>query len=506
MMRFFQRIFNRVSLLALLILVQILWLVGSVYSLTETYVYAEAIFTACSFLVCIWIINRPGKTETKLAWIVFAAVFPIVGWLIYLLTGGKGPTAGMRRRARRGALAIASRPHESGVLDEVKGERGAVEGPSEYLSRKGFPLFRAENALYYPSGEEALPEMLRAVRSAEKFVFLEYFIIAEGEMWQSLREALAERAAAGVEVRVMYDGVGSIRTLPHGHRKQLESLGIRTLVFNPARPIFSAVLNYRDHRKILVVDGRIAFTGGINLADEYINREKRFGYWKDNAVCITGAAVSTMTALFLEMWNCVSESDREIAPYFPTLPPPEPSDGFVQPYGDSPLDGEPIGESVYLDVISRAKRYVWFCTPYLVIDEALSATLVYAAARGVEVKIVTPGIPDKRAVYAVTRSYYPELLEGGVEIYEYTPGFIHGKCCLSDDRLATVGSVNLDYRSLGLHFENGCVFYGTEVASALHRDFSDIFAASRRILRPYGRGGVIGHIYSAILRLLAPLL
>ncbi len=509
-MRYIHRIFNRVTLTAALILLQIVWIALSLYSLSDHYAYIETAFLVLSIFVCVYIINRPGNPAVKLAWIVLVTVFPIGGWMIYFLTGGRGPTAGMRRRARRGQAATAGCKREGGdALARLRAGDRRAGGLSQYLERRGYPLCDAADASYYASGEEAFPAMLEAIRGAKCFVLLEYFIIAEGEMWESILEALGERAAAGVEVRVMYDGVGSIGTLPRRYRRRLETLGIRALAFNPVRPIFSAVLNYRDHRKILVVDGEVAFTGGINIADEYINRVERFGYWKDSAVRITGDGVGTMTALFLEMWNSIRVTDTDVSPYLCRARTKGESAGggaFVQPYGDSPLDGEAVGENVYLDIISRAERYVWFCTPYLVIDHALSTALVYAARRGVEVRIVTPGIPDKRAVYTVTRSSYHELIEGGIEIYEYTPGFIHGKCCLSDDAVATVGSVNLDYRSFGLHFENGCVFYGTPVVGELKSDFERIFADSKRILRPYRRGGLVGELCSAVLRLMAPLL
>jgi cardiolipin synthase len=509
LIHFFHRILSHVTLTVLLVLLQIGGTFFLLYGLSALYAPIAIAFTVFSLFVSIRIINKPGNPSVKMAWLVFVMLFPMVGWLIYLLTGGKQPTRRMRRRlAKSRRIITPAIPEDGAIRAEIEGDDRRAAGLAGYLSANGFPVYRDTDALYYPTGERAWEAILDALSAAEHFIFLEYFIISEGEMWDRVLEILTRKARAGLDVRVMYDGVGSITTLPRKYRRMLAERGIKAAAFNQVRPIFSALLNHRDHRKILVIDGHTAFTGGINLADEYINRRSRCGYWKDNAVMLCGMGVRTLTLLFLEMWNSVRPTDRDAAPYLPKahLPESPRGEGFVQPYGASPLDGELLAQNVYFDIISRAEKYVWFSTPYLVIDHAMTTALTYAAKRGVDVRIVTPGIPDKRAVYAVTRSYYGELLRGGVKIYEYAPGFVHSKCCVSDDVTATVGTVNLDYRSFNLHFENGCLLYRAPAVDAVKSDLLGMIAESREIKRPYRGGGLLRQLGSALLRLIAPLL
>ena len=308
-------------------------------------------------------------------------------------------------------------------------------------------------------------------------------------MWGSVLEILKEKAAAGVEVRFMYDGMCSISLLPPDYPKKIRRFGIQCKMFSPIRPVLSTTQNNRDHRKICVIDGKTGFTGGINLGDEYINRKERFGYWKDTAVMIKGDAVQSLTMLFLQMWNVSELKKEKFEPYLTTMAKElKPETGFVLPYGDSPYDHENVGEEVYVHILNHAKKYVHIMTPYLIIDQSMITALTFAAKRGVDVKLILPHIPDKKFVFALAKSHYKELLKAGVRIYEYTPGFVHAKIFTSDDEKAVVGTINLDYRSLYHHFENGCFMADCDAVADIRADFERMMAQSRDVTQQYREG------------------
>jgi cardiolipin synthase len=332
------------------------------------------------------------------------------------------------------------------------------------------PVYGNTETRYYPLGDDCFKDILLALEQAQRYIFIEYFIIEEGQLWNSVLEVLRRKAEQGVEIRVIYDDVGSIFTLPANYPDRLEKMGIHCRVFNRMVPVVSLRQNNRDHRKYMIVDGRVAFTGGINMADEYINVKTRFGHWKDAAIRLEGDAVWSMTVSFLSMWDFTRLQDEDLSEYLP-VPASAGAAGYVQPYHDCPWDNEPVGQTVYLNLIGRAKRYVYITTPYLVIDSTVTMALTMAAKSGVDVRIITPHIPDKKTVFEVTRAYYEELVEAGVKIYEYTPGFIHGKLFVVDDTYASVGTVNLDYRSMFLHFENGVLLYETPSVMEIKADF-----------------------------------
>ncbi len=386
----------------------------------------------------------------------------------------------------------------------------SVYRQSKYINDYGhFPVYRNTATEYYKCGEEMFPAMLEALRSAEHFIFMEYFIINQGYMVQTIVDILEEKAKQGVEVRLIYDDMGCIGTLPPHYYKILQKKGIKCAAFNPFRPVMSVIMNNRDHRKILVVDGTVGFTGGINLADEYINKIERFGYWKDTGVRIEGEGVWSLTNMFLGMWNSIVRSSEDYKKYLPSVYQTKAfaEDGFVQPYGDSPLDHENVGENIYLNIISRAKKYVYIFTPYLIIDHETLVTLRNAAKSGVDVRIVTPGIPDKKMVYLLTQSYYTPLLEAGVKIYQYTPGFLHAKSFVCDDEIATVGSVNLDFRSLYLHFECGVFMYRSKAVMQVKQDCMETFACSEEISLAFCRKRPLPvRMLQSLLRLFAPLM
>ena len=337
---------------------------------------------------------------------------------------------------------------------------------------------------------------------------MEYFIVEEGRMWNSILEILEEKARAGLDVRFLYDDLGTVSLLPPGYDRKLEAKGIRCMAFNPFIPLWSLVMNNRDHRKITVIDGHTAFSGGVNLADEYINEKERFGHWKDTGFMLKGEAVWNYTVMFLQMWNAFRRTDAGYDAFRPECFHPEPfsSDGFVQPYGDSPLDEEIAAENVYLNILNQARDYVYIFTPYLIIDHEMDTALCLAAKRGVDVRIVTPGIPDKKVIFQLTRSYYPSLLRAGVRIYEYAPGFLHAKSYVCDDETAVVGTINMDYRSLYLHFECGTLFYRNSIVADVKEDYLRTLEKCREIGLKDTRQGFFGSLFCAVLRVLAPLL
>ncbi len=516
-MKFFRQLFSRVVLVSLGIAVQLAWLFCIVFYLSAYYLPVALILNLLSLAACIFIINRPGNPQVKMAWIVPILVFPLFGGIIFLISGGKGPKHKLRRALEKSGEMLA--PYKQSNLDvdlsdlssvPVPREDAYLMGQSHYLDKNGFPAYGHTDAAYYADCRAGWERMLGDLASAERFIFMEYFIIRPGVMWDPVLEILKKKAAEGVEVRLMYDDVGSISYLPRKYWRELESYGIRCVAFNPYRPVYAVVMNHRDHRKIMVIDGNVGYTGGVNFADEYIGEDTRFGEWRDNVLRLEGEGVRSMTLLFLEMWNANRPTDgREgVAAY---MPDPAHSEsircgGVVQPYGDSPVDSEILAENVYLNVINQATQYVYIYSPYLVIDYEMTRALSLAARRGVDVRLVVPSIPDKKIVYELTKSYFPELLENGVKVYRFTPGFVHSKVFLADDRQAVVGSVNLDYRSLTLHFENACMFVDHPVIPSVKKDFEETFPRCEPVTDKARRFDVLYDLYLGLLRLLAPLL
>lgn len=488
---------SRATLFLVTMALQIGILVAALLFFSRSFFVFYAANIVLSFAAVVWILNNRSNPAYKLAWIIPILVFPIFGGLFYLFFGKTQLSRSTKQRMRESAdcVAQAAEPGEANLaaLRELSPE-AALQ--SRYLSAiAGSPLWRGTATEYLATGEEAFARIKEALESAQRFIFLEFFIIGEGRMWGEILEILERKARGGLDVRVMYDDFGCLNRIPGDFDRRLEAKGISCAVFNPLRPVLSSSHNHRDHRKILVVDGRIAFTGGINLADEYINEYDRFGHWKDNAVRIEGEAVASFTQMFLELWTHARRKKRAagrsggIEParlraeelYAPAASVGVASDGFVQPYEDSPLDEEPVGECVYLNLIARAKRYLYIATPYLVIDHEMMTALTLAARDGVDVRILTPHIPDKWYVHAVTRANYRPLIESGAKVFEYTPGFIHQKTFVADDEYGTVGTVNLDFRSLYLHFECGVWLYGCASVLAMRDDFIRTQAKSREV-------------------------
>lgn len=508
-MKFLNSILSRIVLVMLFLLLQIFWIVSLILRLGDFFRYANIILQIFSLLMVFYIAQKDSKASFKLAWVVPILLFPLFGGLIYLLFGTKSPTRGMRKKLERSQAEIAPYvPDCNHLIDEISIQNPHIGGHFRYLNQVGpFAVYQNTAAQYFSLGDDAYSAMLDELKKAKRFIFLEFFIIAEGQVWNSILEILEEKVKEGVDVRVIYDDVGSLTTLPYNYDKQLEKKGIRSISFNPFIPVLSIAMNNRDHRKILVIDGKVAFTGGINLADEYINQKVRYGHWKDTAVLLRGEAVWNLTMLFLSMWNGLRPTDSDYSLFRPdfTHEAAPISDGYIAPYGDSPLDNEELAENVYLGIIHSATRYLYIMTPYLIIDDSMADALTLAAKRGVDVRLITPGIPDKKTVFALTRSHYDQLCQGGVKIYEYTPGFVHAKTFVCDDRVATVGTVNLDYRSLYLHFECGVYFYQSSLIADMKRDFLATQDKCREVPLSQRRFGLFSGLFHAILRLLAPL-
>lgn len=504
---------SRMFITFALILVQIAWLYLLFMKIVE---YSEWIPTALkvlSILMALYVINKTDVPAYRMGWILIIVLVPLFGGLLYLLLGEKRPAATMRVQLARGEkLHKELLEQDTLVEQQMKDLSPRAFGTTEYISRGvGCPLWNNSTVKYHRLGEHHYEDILKELEKAERFIFLEYFILEEGEMWDAILGILKRKADQGVDVRLIYDDMGSLSKIPMGYNKKVEEMGIKCIAFNRFIPVFSLVMNNRDHRKILVVDGNTAFTGGINLADEYINARVRFGHWKDSGVMVKGAAVWSFTMMFLEMWNSFRPTDTEFDQFRPTdeFVNDIESDGFIQPFCDSPLDGETVSVNVYLDILSQAKEYVYIFTPYLAISDELHLALCNAAKRGVDVRIVLPGIPDKKIAFRLTRSYYRPLMKAGVKLYEYTPGFIHAKSYVCDDELAVVGTINMDFRSLYLHFECGVFMFGNTAIADIKRDALETFEVSRRVgPRDSDKGALLnffGGLFDSVLRVFAPL-
>jgi len=476
-------VFSRFFIIVLLLLAQ-LALVISLYGWLESILpFLSVVLIGFIVVGVIYLFNSSMDSAAKLTWLFIIAVSPVTGAALLAFTQLNLGHRTIRDRAEEMIAQSANAIRQpEGVLEKLEGDPVGPRDLVTYLNRSNcFPVYDKTEVVYFPLGEDKFAAMLEELKKAEKFIFMEYFIIDEGFMWGSILEILVEKAKAGVEVRVMYDGMLEISTLPPNYCKLLREKGIQTKVFSPLRPVVSSHYNYRDHRKILVIDGKVAFNGGVNLADEYINRIDRFGHWKDTAVMLKGDAVKSFTLLFLQMWN-ITEREARFEPWLQdTGYVPENPSGFVIPYGDCPLDGDKVGETVYMDILNRATKYVHIMTPYLILDGELETAIRYAARRGVDVKLILPGIPDKKLAYALAKSHYRHLVEAGVRIYEYTPGFVHAKVFVSDDVKAVVGTINLDYRSLYHHFECATYMYKTACIKDIERDFENTLAQCRQV-------------------------
>ncbi|MDE6222041.1 MAG: cardiolipin synthase [Lachnospiraceae bacterium] len=470
-----------------------------------------SVLSVLSALFVLILISKRGEGAYKMLWLLVMFVAPLPGAVMYLFYGNKRTGKILEQRLNAVCDSLPAILNDDvKIQQQLEKEDKRVAQTFAYIKRiTGFPVLRNDTAQYYPVGELLFEQMMSALKEAKRYVFIEYFIIQEGVMWETMVDVMEQKVQEGVDIRVLYDDIGSIGTFSHRNRLSLLKKGIKCEKFNPLI-VLSGALNNRDHRKIMVVDGIVAFSGGINLADEYINEEHPFGHWKDIGFKITGDAIRSYVYMFMEFWNASSLNkvtdeiigkDYVSASAFDDIA----LDGYVLPYYDSPNREEAASNNLFIDLLGQSVNYIWFYTPYLLLGDGLRDAFVRAAQRGVDVRIVMPGIPDKKIVYRMSRSYYRELLEAGVKIYEYTPGFVHAKACLVDDCIGSIGTVNLDYRSLYLHYECNALFYKASILDDLKKDFETSMEVSRERTLQEEKKGLLHRIINGILRIFAPL-
>lgn len=510
MRKFIKVLFSPITIIALLLVVQAVVLVGMFWKLQKYFTFYYAILTLVSLLVVLYIIVRPDNPAIKLAWCVPILLVPVFGGILYLFVSlQKGPRRfkkDLNEIMKEQAQVLKQNPEVMEALKPI--DKGAYNNIT-YMNRFAGAVAVSDTAAsFFPVGEDKWADMIKELEKAEKYIYLEYFIIGEGEFWDSILEVLAKKAAQGVDVRVMYDGMGCLMTLPYNYPKKLKAMGIQAQVFFPFAPFLSVMQNNRDHRKILVIDGKVAYNGGINLADEYINKKKPFGHWKDTAVKLTGKAVLPFTFLFLQNWQLLTKQSVDYAAYLQDVDCTVQEKGLVMPFGDAPLDCENVGEYMYMDMLNRSVNYVYITSPYLIIDNEMSIAMQSAAKRGVDVRLIVPHVADHWYAAWVAKSFYAELIGAGVKLYEYTPGFIHAKEFICDDQSAIVGTINLDYRSLYLHFECGTWFYEHPVIEDIKEDFLQTQQQSQLMTVESARGKSMftSKLLACILRLFAPLM
>ena len=493
----------------LLLLLQIAFFGYLVLSGSESSWLVSLVFSLLSMLVAIHVVSKHEKPGYKLTWVFTILTLPIFGGAFYLMMRLQPSVRRFRKQVESSQEALTRRlPRHEGALAGAEAQGPCAVRLARYLENGvGFPVYPASRVEYFPSGETFFEALLRELPKAKRYIFVEFFILQEGEMWGEVLKILEQKAREGVEVRVLYDDFGCFVKLPRDYCAEVRAKGIQCEVFSPFRPALTILQNNRDHRKIVSIDGVTAFTGGANLADEYINRVDRFGIWRDAAVMVEGESAWALTLMFLQMWGLATRRLPLYDRFVPErMPATVPGNGYVQPYCDSPLDTENVAERVYMQIINGARKYLYISTPYLIVDDLMLSALTLAARSGVDVRILTPENWDKRLVHMTTRSYYRELIDGGVKIYEFTGGFNHAKTFVCDDTVATVGTVNMDYRSLYLHFECGVCLYGGGSVLDVKRDFLETIARCHQITPEECEASGLRRMAREVLRIFAPLM
>lgn len=514
MKRLWKIVYSRTFLVVLTIVLTVVLFYSIYQRAVEVFPYAYTVLALFSILVALSIINKPMNTSFKLSWILFVVIVPVFGALLYFLLKTNIETRRYEKSFKKQAATLREYSRVSPKVLEAltetdKGQLAFTRYMSDYA---GAVMHSNTSAVYYPTGEAFYEALLDELRQAKDYIFMEYFIVDFGEMWGSILEILKEKAAQGVEVRFLYDGSNSLTLLPYSYYKTLRSYGLKAKVFSQIIPALSTVQNNRDHRKITVIDGKVAFTGGANLADEYINRIERFGHWKDAAVKVEGEAVLTFTQLFLQMWNFDEKGQVDDRRYLTAIQESQTAlvegSGFYMPYGESPFDDEDVAKRVYLDIIQSAQESLYIMTPYLVLDDEMLDNLLYAAKRGVKVTLLLPHIYDKKLPYLLARTDFERYLQAGIAIYEYTPGFLHSKVIWADGKRASVGTVNMDFRSLYLNFECGLYIYDDkEVLAAIEQDLLETQAQSQLIDQTtFSTYSPLNRLAGAVLKMLSPLM
>ena len=502
---------GRLLIFLALLIIQFYWVYNLLVNLDKKYPILSTVAEVLALFLVVVINENNSNVSMKVPFIILILAVPFMGVLLLILLEFSSNTWRIRRRFRDIDSKLA--PYLSSkkdLLGEIGKESRRAKNIFRYLKNyAGYPAYNDTDIKYFKEASLALDDLVEDLKSARDFIFMEYHAIEDRESFRRIHEVLREKAASGVEVRILYDDIGSFVFINHDFIKRMAEDKIKARVFNPMMPVFNLFINNRDHRKYTIIDGKVAFTGGFNIANEYFNVTSPYGHWKDTGVRIEGPAVDSLTSMFLEMWNVSKKKDQDtdMSRFFNRAEPQVTERGFICPYADSPMDDEPTGENVYLTMINNAEDYCWFITPYLILTGEMTRSLQLAAQRGVDVRIILPGIPDKRIINRVTKSYYSELAKYNVRIFEYRPGFCHAKMGLSDDIIATCGTINLDYRSFYHHFENGVLIFKNEVITDIKADMWGTFSECREVTEQYKKPAhAVIRIMNSILRLAAPFL
>lgn len=502
----------RMILVGIVVLIQLAVIIALTLYVSGAFSIIHTLAGIVGVFVVLFLFGREWNQAFKLPWIMFILVTPVVGMLLYVMLGRRG-TAGRRKKAKYAKIRAKILPNycnHDEMVSEYKPVDPELYHQLYYLNKiGGYPAYRNTDVTYYAEGKDGLAAQIEAMKKAEKFILFEYHAIENSEAFEEIKKIMFEKVKQGVEVRVFYDDMGSIGFLNRKFRKEMRSNGVQCRVFNPLTPLMVFFMNNRDHRKITVIDGKVGFTGGYNMADEYFDITHPYGEWKDTGIKLEGEAVNSLSLIFLENWNGIKDTDSEedIKKFlydYSSYKAKEPK-GVILPYADGPIDNEPLAETAYMNMLRDSKHYAYISTPYLLLTDEMTREMVDAAKRGVDVRIVIPGIPDKKMVYKMSRSYIMTLAKGGVKVYEYKPGFVHAKMCLVDDHMAIVGTINFDYRSLYHHFENGCLFSGYECLPKIREDFEAMFEKSRYVSDRHAEKKHLT-FFETVLRLFSPLM
>ncbi len=476
------------------------------FSVDTTWIFAVlcAAVVILDLAIALWIVNSDMNAEYKIAWLMPVLFLPPIGALLYLnLRRRPRPRRRLKQLAEKFAGMECLYVKKDGHVGTEYADDGFAASCAEYVAQAtGLPPTDCYEFEYFPSGESYCERLLEELEKAEKYIFLEYFILRPGKFWNSVLDILKRKAGEGVDVRVIYDDIGSMLKVPDNYAAELEKQGVKCMCFNPFRPVLDLAQNNRTHRKIALIDGVTAFTGGINLSDEYINETHPFGHWKDTGIMVRGRAAQNFAAMFLQLWF-LRAPDEDYTRYLSAGPK---GDCSCLAFCDSPLDRQNVCEDLYLKIIYHAKKYVYINTPYLILDGEMKRALITAAHSGVDVRITVPDIPDKKYVFAVTKAFYSELIKEGIHIYRYKPGFIHAKSIVSDDKYCIIGSTNMDFRSFYLHFECNMMFFDERVSAKLTADYLDTCKQCDEVKKEHFKESIFRLIYRAVLRVFAPLM
>ena len=498
----------KIVIVTVLVFLQLLVFIV-IFNATKNFsLVVSSLFVLVELIAILYVVYRDLNPAYKIIWIILILSVPIFGIVLYFLAG----SSKFPKRFKRLVNSVYKTTDKYLVRnDETYSGLNLLSDDAykqaNYLwNTSSYPLYKNDSAEYLPLGEIYYEKMCEDIKKAEKYIFIEYFIISRGKAWDRLVKLLKEKAKGGVKIYISTDGIGSVFKLPRGFKSLDQEKNIYINIFNPVTPIISFRLNNRNHRKITIIDGKVAYTGGINIGDEYINLINKFGHWKDFGIRITGESVRSFVIMFVRTWNFGVKKMKITDDLF-TSNLKRRNDGYIVPYSDGPINNNNPAENTYMNMINSAKKYIYVTTPYLILDNELQQAFINAARSGIDVRIIVPGIPDKKTVHACGKSFYGKLLSAGVKIYEYTPGFIHGKMCICDDVYGVIGSVNFDFRSLYLHYECAVWLYKAKAIFDMKEDYLKMISVSKEVsLKELNQRSIFRKMGSAILKIFAPLL